>query len=153
MSDLENNYDDDYYETESSYVESEDEDEIVSEEEDDDEVIQIIDTDKTHLTIKIVPEEEKITSEVISFPEMTEAIGIRASAIENGSKIFVDYGGLDNPIDIANKEFFERKNPLILRRSVYKNEKLNEEIVEEWKIREMTFPIGDREIKSILLNK
>lgn len=43
---------------------------------------------------------------------------------------------------MARKEFYDRKNPLILERVI--EQRGNVYRVEHWKVREMTFPIKDR---------
>jgi hypothetical protein len=107
--------------------------------------IQKIDeNDKNHRMIKVIPDDQKVSSHIIQYSEMVEAIGIRISQIENGSPILTDYSGYKNSIDIAKKEFIDRKNPLILTRELKRKENLIE--VERWKVREMTFPVSDREI-------
>src|SRR5690348_13148976 len=93
-----------------------------------------------HKIIRIVPDDQRITSEIIQLPEMVEAIGIRCSEIENGSPIFTDYEGLSNPIDIATKEFYDRKSPLKIQRQVNyeetgKNPTTIIVTVEEFKVR------------------
>lgn len=93
-----------------------------------------------HKIIKIVRPEERITSEIIQLPELVEAIGIRCSEIENGSPVFCDYDGLNDPIDIAKKEFFDRKSPLLLQRQIGYDPITLVSTVEEWTVREMTFP-------------
>jgi hypothetical protein len=98
--------------------------------------------------IRVVPDDQRITSEIIQLPEMVEAIGIRCSEIENGSPIFTDYDGLTDAIEISKKEFYDRKSPLILQRHIGQTE-LNgviTKLVEEWRVREMSYPIMDREV-------
>ena len=92
--------------------------------------------DANHRVIFIVRDEDRITSNIIQWSEAVEAIGIRASQIESGSSIFTDVDGLDDPIEMAKKEFYDRQSPLILERP------LNPErsVVEQWKVREMDFP-------------
>lgn len=99
--------------------------------------------------IKIVPENERVTSEIIQLPELVEAIGIRCSEIENGSTIFTNVENLTDPILIAKKEFYDRKSPLILQRQLesYEADGITYVLVEEWKVREMTFPSIDREVR------
>jgi DNA-directed RNA polymerase subunit K/omega len=94
--------------------------------------------DSNHRIIRVRPDHEKITSEIIQVSEMVEAIGIRASQIENGAPVFTDVSGLSDPIEMAKKEFFDRQNPLILQRALQTS--LTEIIVEHWKVREMEFP-------------
>lgn len=108
--------------------------------------------DKNHKIINIVPDHKRKTSNIIQFLEMANAIGIRISQIEEGSPIFTDTTGLTSPIEMAKKEFIDRQNPLILRREIkgIDNTKLPLQCyVEHWKVREMTFPVSDREILSI----
>ncbi|MEM3062537.1 MAG: hypothetical protein QW303_03185 [Nitrososphaerota archaeon] len=94
--------------------------------------------DSEHRIIRVVKPEDRVTSHFISESEFVEAIGIRAVQIEKGSPVFTDVSGLDNPIAQARKEFFDRKSPLLLHRKIA--EMPDEIIVEEWKVREMSFP-------------
>lgn len=103
--------------------------------------------DEHHRIIEIVPPDQRITSEIIQLSEMVEAVGIRISQIEQGSPVFTDVTGLNNPIDQAKKELFDRCSPLILSRALIKEPSYW--LVEEWKVREMTFPITTREISKI----
>lgn len=104
------------------------------------------------IVVKIVPPDQRITSDMISLPEMTEAIGIRGSEIENGAPCFAsDVEGYTNPIDRARKEFFDRKSPLILQRELERGN--GYVLVEEWIVRKMTFPITRREILNITAKK
>jgi DNA-directed RNA polymerase subunit K/omega len=103
--------------------------------------------DRNHKIIKIVPADERISSNRIQRPEMTEAIGIRASQIERGSPVFTDVTGYTDPILMARKEFVDRKNPLILERALHDTP--TEAIVEHWVVRDMTFPITNREMMMI----
>ena len=54
--------------------------------------------------------------------EKVYIIGTRASQISNGAKPNVDIGDLENPIDIAKKEYDEKKIPFILVRNYPKRE-------------------------------
>jgi len=99
--------------------------------------------------IRILPDDKRQTSEMIQIPEMTEAIGIRISQIEHGAPCFAkDTTGLTSPIDMARKEFFERQSPLKLQRQL--GEKSGISLVEEWKVREMTFPVTQYEISQAI---
>ena len=89
--------------------------------------------DNTHKTVFVVPDDERITSNIIQLYEITAVISERASQIENGSPVFIDIKNLTNPKDIAKAEFKQRKSPFILERHVGDS-------VEHWKVREMTFP-------------
>jgi hypothetical protein len=110
-------------------------------------VNKINEKDSNHRTIKIIPADERTTSEIIQWPEMVEAIGIRTSQIEQGAPVWTDVTGLTSPIEQAKKEFVDRESPLILVRTIKKD--ADEHLVEEWKVSEMTFPITTREISKI----
>jgi DNA-directed RNA polymerase subunit K/omega len=96
-------------EVEGEEYESEDEDDI-----DDEEYKKLYLSDIKE--IKIVPENERMTSNYLQLHEYTELIGNRARHIEKGADIYVDGTGLDDPIKIAKKELWERKFPLNLNR-------------------------------------
>lgn len=99
--------------------------------------------DGDHKTIIVVPSNDRRTTHIINDYEFTEAVGIRASQIERGAPVFTDTTGLKDPIKMARKEFYDRKNPLILERVI--EQRGNAYRVEHWKVREMTFPIKNRE--------
>ncbi len=157
--------DDEYVETNDYFEEEEEIDEELEEEEEEEEVIEqayeeaieephestilkkIDENDQNHRIIEIRPADKNITSNIICYSEMVEAIAARASQIENGSRIFTEVDGLISPIDIATKEFFDRKNPFILERVIKKTS--TSIVVEQWKVREMTFPITDAEISQL----
>jgi hypothetical protein len=103
--------------------------------------------DRNHKIIQIVAPDDRITSHFIQRPEMTEAIGIRTSQIEQGSEVFTDVTGYTDPIMMAKKEFIDRKSPLIVERAL--EDTPTRAVVEQWKVREMTFPITNREILMI----
>lgn len=100
---------------------------------------KINEKDKNHIIIKIIPKHERKSSHIIQFSEMVESIGIRISQIDFGSPVFTDVTGLTNSTDMAKKEFFDRKNPLIIERKMKVSDEVIE--VEEWAVREMTFPV------------
>jgi DNA-directed RNA polymerase subunit K/omega len=110
-------------------------------------IIGIDEQDNNHKIIRVVSKSDRVTSEVIQLTEMTEAIGIRCSQIENGAPVLTDVSGYINPIDMAKKEFIDRKNPLIIQRILKQSDK--ELLVEHWKVRNMIFPITDREIQAL----
>ena len=111
-------------------------------------VIQKInELDHNHLLENVNPDQKRWSSHIIQIPELTEAIGIRISQIERGAPVFTDVTGLHSPIEMAKKEFIDRQNPLILCRAM--ESKNGEMLTDEWKVREMTFPISDKEILSI----
>jgi len=154
----------DYYEEDEEYDEEVEEEEKETDEEEEPEidfeaeieepeeklkyVIQKInENDKNHKIIKIRPPHLRITSHVIQVSEYVEAVGIRCTQIENGAPVFTDTTGYSSPIEMAKLEFIRRKSPLILVRVVRDDGAVCE--VEEFPVREMTFPVSDREILNI----
>ncbi len=101
-------------------------------------------TDKHHLITYIIPEEQRITSQILTLEEFTEAVGIRATQIERGAPVFTDVTGYSDPIEMAKKEIFDGRCPLKLVREMKQLE--NSRWVEVWKINDMTIPIMRREL-------
>lgn len=89
---------------------------------------------ETHQEIVIIPNKHRKTSEVITKFEYTDVISNRAKQIENGSKIFVDIGGEDNPIAMAEMEIKMKQCPLSIMRYISNN------IAEIWHVNEMIIP-------------
>lgn len=127
---MEEDYDDEERDDEEEEIEDEDNTEL-----DEEPVI-----DDNHRIIVIVPKHERVTSDYIGEAERCEAIGIRASQIENGSVVYTDVTGLTNPIQMAEKEFNDRQSPLILERPM--KEKKGKIKVEHWKVRKMTYNLS-----------
>jgi len=91
--------------------------------------------------VVIISDNERITSDILQLDELTEAIGIRATQIENNAPVCVpteEYEGLTSPIDIATREFMLKKNPLIVERIV--RTVGNIQYIERWKVRNMGWP-------------
>lgn len=101
-------------------------------------------SDKHHLTTYIIPDEQRTTSQIMTLEEFTEAIGIRATQIEQGAPVFTDVAGYSDPIKMARKELLDGRSPLKLVREMRQKE--NERWVEIWKVNEMNVPITRREI-------
>jgi DNA-directed RNA polymerase subunit K/omega len=57
-----------------------------------------------HKELIVMPDDKRITSEIMSLAEYTRVISERASQIENGAPIFVDVKNETNPIKIAEME-------------------------------------------------
>lgn len=66
----------------------------------------------------IVHPDERITSNYLSKLEYSYVIGLRAEDISKGAPIYVDYKGLSDPIDIANKELYDNKFPISVKRHI-----------------------------------
>jgi DNA-directed RNA polymerase subunit K/omega len=66
----------------------------------------------------IVDPNYRITSNYITIYEYSEVIGRRAEQISKGSKIFIDYNNISDPILIAKKELLAKKCPLSILRHI-----------------------------------
>lgn len=94
-----------------------------------------LEKDREHIFIKIVPKEERITTDVISRYEYTEVISIRAKHIENGGMIYTDIKNETNPIKMAEMEIHDRKCPLTIIRYI------NYKTIELWEVNELIIPL------------
>ncbi len=90
-------------------------------------------------SIIIVPPDQRTTDHRLHRNEAAFVIAMRAAEIAKTATIFTDPGGLHDPVAIATKELFDRRNPLKIRRQVG-TAPTGEQIVEIWRIREMTLP-------------
>ncbi len=86
----------------------------------------------------IVHPTDRITSHRLTTAEAAAAIAIRARAIEKKPTVFTDIGDLSSPIEIARKEFYDKRSPLLVHRSVGHVDGV--EHFEVWAVREMTLP-------------
>jgi DNA-directed RNA polymerase I, II, and III subunit RPABC2 len=91
-----------------------------------------------HREIRVVPDNMRITSDIMTLFEFSEVIGIRTSQIEKGSHVFTDVTLLHTPYEMAIKELFDRKSPLKIIRRISILEQ------EEWKCNDMGFPFDIR---------
>jgi DNA-directed RNA polymerase subunit K/omega len=89
-------------------------------------------------TITVVPDNMRLTSDIMTMFEFSEIIGIRTLQIEKGSPVFTDVSELHTPYDMAIKELFDRQCPL----KVIRKTGLFEQ--EEYKCNEMGFPADVR---------
>lgn len=88
--------------------------------------------------IKTIAPDDRMTSNIMTLYEFSEIIGIRTLQIEKGSPIFTDVEDLFDAYDMAIKELFDRKCPLMVIRKTGMYEQ------EEWKANEMGFPADIR---------
>jgi hypothetical protein len=93
----------------------------------------------TSRRILVVPDEDRLTSNVMSQAEVARAIAIRAEQITRDPSSYTDGGGLTRAQEIARKEFFDHRSPLVLRRCVGRTPE-GERIIEKWPVREMSYP-------------
>jgi DNA-directed RNA polymerase subunit K/omega len=89
-------------------------------------------------TITVVPDNMRITSDIMTMFEFSEIIGIRTLQIEKGSPVFTDVSELHTPYDMAIKELFDRQCPLKVIRKTGPFEQ------EEYRCNEMGFPVDVR---------
>ncbi len=82
----------------------------------------------------VVPNDKRITSEIMTMAEYTRVISERAKQIYDGSPIFTSVDNEFNPIRIAEKEVHEKKCPLKISRYITRN------IKEEFAVNEMVPP-------------
>jgi hypothetical protein len=100
-----------------------------------------------HKEVIIVDPEKRQTSNVLTEFELTEAIAIRATQIEERNMSTTNVDGLDSAQKMAEKEIKDGRCPLVLRRKV--GEKVVKdgdrakltEYIEFWDINTMTLPI------------
>jgi DNA-directed RNA polymerase I, II, and III subunit RPABC2 len=92
-----------------------------------------IDNDLHRIDV-VVPDDKRITSEIMTKAEYTRVISERAKQIENGSPIFTDYGTETNLINIAKKEIQEKKCPMKITRYITPH------IKEIWRVNECIIP-------------
>lgn len=91
-----------------------------------------------HIEMKIVPKNNRMTSEIMTKYEYTEITSVRAAQLEkNPDVIFLDLKDMENitdPIRLAELEIEKKRCPLIIRR------KIAEDIYEDWEVNEMSIP-------------
>lgn len=88
----------------------------------------------THRIDIVVPDDKRITSEIMTLAEYTRVISERAKQIENGSPIFCAINGETNLIKIAELEIALKCCPMKVTRYLTKN------IKEVWDINQMVAP-------------
>ncbi len=111
-----------------------DSDTAESEQQTDDELAEPEEEPVDPNTIIVVTGNDRVTSSIMTLEEVTRVVGTRAEQIENGASPFVDITFLNDAVKMAQKELYERKCPLMIRR------KLSEMIVESWQVNEMELP-------------
>jgi DNA-directed RNA polymerase subunit K/omega len=92
--------------------------------------------------VLVVSAADRITSDIMSLFEFTEALSIRTAQIAKFNNPMVDPGGLRDPRQIAIRELMARKTPYVLRRPVgYRVvDGVTRELVEDWDPNTMIFP-------------
>lgn len=88
--------------------------------------------------MRVVKPADRVTSDIMTTFEYAEVVGIRATEIAKGSKIFTDTAGLTDTVEIAKKEIFDRRCPLTIIR------RLTHDLQEEIPVNELGIPIDVR---------
>ena len=126
-------------------------DEEEGEEEERDEVISEIEKCKdNYLEIKIVAPQDRLTSSMLQMPEISRILSIRATQIRDGSQVYTDITGLNNPEDMAKKELLDiltsRTNEFVHSKKEIVNHpfkvrrQVDTNLYEEWDVSEMSIP-------------
>lgn len=89
--------------------------------------------------VKVVADEDRVTSNQMTKEEVTRAIALRAQQITQSPNAYTNIDGLSRAEDIAQKELYDHRSPLVLTRVVGKTS-TGQRIVEKWKVREMSLP-------------
>ena len=113
------------------------------EEEEEDEVIDV-DVDKIEEVdeLIIIPDNLRQSSDILTEAEYASLIGLRSKQIEKSNVCFTDVTDIINPIEMAQKELFDKKCPLMLRRNIGR-------YVEHWNPNEMGLPFSFVEFKNL----
>jgi DNA-directed RNA polymerase subunit K/omega len=105
----------------------EDEEEDDEEEEDNDDYnIEIVNEadeadDNKNYEYCVAPD-ERITSQYMFNYEFVKLIGVRATQISQGSRVFCKVDNLTDPLKIAEKELYDNKCPLSIKRYIRPNQ-------------------------------
>lgn len=87
----------------------------------------------------VVADEKRLTSNFMTKAEVTRAIALRAEQITKNPSAYTETGELTHAGEIARKELYDHRSPLVLRRQVGQTP-AGEPIIEKWKVREMSYP-------------
>lgn len=79
----------------------------------------------------IIKPENRVSSEYMSRYEFVKLVGVRATQISQGSIVFTNIDNLSDPIEMAIKEVYDNKCPLIVKRYIGLNK------YEMWTAREL----------------
>jgi DNA-directed RNA polymerase subunit K/omega len=90
------------------------------------------------MPVEVVPENERVTSNIMTGYEYCEAVGLRSKQIQQGSTVFVDKEEMETATMLAIKEITQRKSPNTVVRDVGCNR------IEIFNVNEMGFPTDQR---------
>jgi len=125
-------------------IEKEEDDDNVDESANIDDIDIDDDIEQIHTKIvKVIPSNERVSSNLMNEYEYARLISLRAKQIAAGSKVFINdedsISHLTNATEIAKKELFDKRSPLIVRRKIGDR-------YEYWTARELVIPTHLREI-------
>ena len=96
-----------------------------------------------HITIEIVPPNQRITNDVITLGEATAICGMRISEIANNASapLYAKTDAFrDTYAKIVEQEFFSKSLPNKIRRQIGTNHDGTVVYVEEWRLDELIIP-------------
>jgi DNA-directed RNA polymerase I, II, and III subunit RPABC2 len=95
-------------------------------------------------TIRIVKDDDRVTSNRLTKYEVSRILSIRAQQISDTPIIYAKLSGERDPVKIAYLELSQKKCPLLLRRVINDNNSVL--TVEQWNPNEMTIPLINIEV-------
>lgn len=107
---------------------------IEEDEEDDDNNNMVHDDDNVEIITdgeQFINPNDRITSEYMSRYEFVKLVGVRATQISQGVVVMTNIDNLNDPIEMAIKEIYDNKCPLIIKRYIGLNK------YEQWSAREL----------------
>jgi len=106
-------------------------DNFLDEDEEEDDDTEILDPNYEMNEVLQVPNEERISRNILTKYEIVRIIGTRAKQISDGSKVFVKYDGNKSAIELAELELKHKMVPLKIKRPLPNGK------FEIWKISEL----------------
>lgn len=94
-----------------TFLDDDDDDDIIDEDD-----TEIVDPNYEMNTILQVPDEERLSRNILTKYEIVRIIGTRAKQISDGSKVFVKYDGNKSAIELAELELRNKMIPLKIKR-------------------------------------
>lgn len=88
---------------------------------------------------KYVAPADRETSEYLTRYECARILGDRARHLDNGAPAYIDTKDSTSPLQIAYKELTQKRLPIAILRHVGHDAK-GQDLIEKWKLKEMTLP-------------
>lgn len=90
-------------------------------------------------TVRVVPPEEHVTSDLLQLTEAAAILAVRAAQIDRSGIHFAPAGATGDAVRLAYEELVGRGTPLLVRRRVGVDPD-GTPVVEDWNVRDMTLP-------------